>query len=172
MKLIRNFKINLRQGYIFRELKKRKIDISEEILAEKIKEIQKNIKPATVYDSFKPDVFRGYFELGKSIAISLSSITLGKDVESLEKNEITDVSLKDGLDVARHFIFKLIEMEAEEEHCEVTEPIEIDSPKIFENYKILKEVDFSKIGVKFEYNKIFPEYTKFFAINWLLKKKK
>ncbi|HAM39046.1 MAG: hypothetical protein A2474_00910 [Elusimicrobia bacterium RIFOXYC2_FULL_34_12] len=172
MKLIKNFKINLRQGYIFRDLKKQKFDISEDLLSEKLNEIQKNIKPATVYDSFKPDVFRGYFDLGKSIAVSLFTVTLGKDVELLEKNEIIKSSLSDGLDVAKCFTIKLIEIEAEKEHCEIVEPLEIEPPKIFENYKILKSMDFSKIGVRFEYNKISPEYTKFFACNWLLRKKK
>jgi hypothetical protein len=172
MKLIKNFKINLRQGYIFRELKKRKIDISEEDLTEKLKKIQNLIKSATVYDSLKPDVFRGSFDIGKSVCVSLIAVTLGKDVESLDKNEVVEVSLNDGLGVAQNFVLKLVQIESEEEHCELTEPFEIEPQKVFENQKILKTMDFSKISIKYEGNLMFPVNTKFYGVNWLLKKKK
>lgn len=171
--MIKNFKVNLRQGYIFRELKKRKIAAGpEEEFTEKLKEIQSRIKPATVYDSFKPEIFRSHFDAGKALVVSLFAVTLGNAVETPEKNEITDASLKDGLDVAKNFVTKLIQIEAEEEHCELMEPVEMEPEKIFKNQKILKTLDFSKIDIKFQDNVISPENTKFFTINWILKKKK
>ena len=172
MKMIKNFKINLRQGYVFREVKKKKIEISEEELSQKLKEIQSCIKPATVYETFSPAVFGKKIDFGKSIAATLFAITLGKEIETLCKNEILDASVKDGLEVCKNFILKLIYLEAEEEHCELLETTEVESSIISENQKILQKMDFSKIGIKFESGGLIPVSTKFFVIGWLLKKKK
>lgn len=172
MKMIKNFRIALRQGYIFRDLKKRKFEISEQELSAKIEEIQKQIKSSTVYETFNPAVFGKKFDFGKSVAVTLFAVTFGKEVESLHKNEIFDVVLKDWLEVAKNFIFKLIQLEAEKEHCELLEPIEVEPSIIFGNRKILSKMDFSKINVKFESGVLSPINTKFFVIRWLLKRKK
>ncbi|MBN1385004.1 MAG: hypothetical protein JW983_09015 [Elusimicrobia bacterium] len=172
MKMIKSFKINLRQGYILRGLKKRKIDITEEVLAEKLGEIQGLIKPATIYDTLKPEVFRGCCEAGKSIAVSFLAVTLGKDVETLEKNEITMLSLTDGLEIAQGFVMKLLQIEAEDERCNLAEAVELEPRKVFENQKLLKTIDFSKLDVSFSDNIVSPENTKFFTVNWSLRKKK
>jgi len=162
----------LRQGYVFRDLKKKKIDISEEELSQKLKEIQNNIKLATVYETFNPAVFGKKIDFGKSVAVSLFAITLGSEIETLDKNEILDTSLKDGLEVAKNFVLKLIQKEAEEEHCELLEPTEVDPSIIFANQKVLSKMDFSKIGIKFESGGLTPVNTKFFVLGWTLKKKK
>jgi len=171
--MIKNFKIALRQGYIFRDLKKKKMVVdNENELSEKIKEIQNNIKPATVYETFNPAVFGEKIDSGKSIAATLFAVTLGKEVETLYKNEILDTSLKDGLEAAKNFVLKLIQKEAEEERCELLEPIAVEPAVVFENQKNLSKMDFSKIGIKFESGILSPANTKFFAVGWLLKKKK
>lgn len=172
MKLIKNFRITLRQGYIFRDLKKKKTDISEQQLSEKLKEIHSHLKPATIYETFNPAVFGKKIDFGKSVAATLFAITLGSEVETLEKNEIIDAALKDGIEVAKIFVFKLIHIESEEEHCELLEPTEVEPSVIFENPKILSKMDFSKVGIKFESGGLSPIYTKFFVVGWLLKKKK
>lgn len=170
--MIRNFKIVLRQGYIFWDLKKKKFEISEEGLSEKIKEIQKSIKPATIYETFNPAIFGKKINFGKSIAVSLFAVTLGSEIETLEKNGILDAALKDGIEVTKNFVLKLIHLEAEEEHCELLEPVAVESSIIFENQKILSKIDFSKIDVKFKTGVLTPVNTKFFVVGWLLKKKK
>jgi len=170
--MIKNFKINLRQGYIFRDLKKKKFEISEQQLSKKLKEIHSHLKPATVYETFNPAVFGKKIDFGKSVAVSLFAITMGSAAETLEKNEIFEAALKDGIEVAKNFVFKLIHIEAEKEHCELLEPTEVEPSIIFENQKILSKIDFSKIGIKFEDVGLTPVNTKFFVIGWLLKKKK
>ncbi|MDO8735247.1 MAG: hypothetical protein Q7K21_08845, partial [Elusimicrobiota bacterium] len=100
------------------------------------------------------------------------AVTLGNEVESLEKNEILDTSLKDCIEVAKNFVLKLIQKEAEEEHCELLEPTGVEPSIIFANPKILSKIDFSKIGIKFESSILSPANTKFFVIGWLLNKKK
>lgn len=172
MKLIKNFRIALRQGYIFRELKKRKIEIPEEELPQKLNEIQACIKPATAYETFNPAVFGKKLDFGKSVAATLFAVTLGNEIETLSKNEILDASVKDGLEVCKNFVLKLIRTEAEEEHCELLEPAQIEPAIIFENQKISSKMDFSKIEIKFESGILSPIYTKFFIVDWLLKKKK
>ena len=97
MKMIKNFRITLRQGYILRDLKKKKFEISEEQISEKLKEIHSYLKPATVYETFNPVVFGKKIDFGKSVAVTLFAVTLGKEVETLDKNEILDAALKDGL---------------------------------------------------------------------------
>jgi len=170
--MIKNFKINLRQGYIFRDLKKKKTDISENELSERLKEIHSHLKPATIYETFNLAVFGKKIDFGKSVAVSLFAGTLGKEVETLCRNEILDAALKDGLDVCKNFVLKLIQIESEQEHCELVEPTEVEPSIIFENTKILSKMDFSKIGVKFESGILTPVNTKFFVIGWVLKKKK
>ena len=172
MKMIKNFRITLRQGYILRDLKKKKFEISEEQISEKLKEIHSYLKPATVYETFNPVVFGKKIDFGKSVAVTLFAVTLGKEVETLDKNEILDASFKDGLEVCKNFVLKLIQIESEEEHCELLEPTEVESAVIFENPKILSKMDFSKIGIKFESDGLTPVNTKFFVIGWLLKKRK
>ncbi len=172
MKLIKNFRIALRQGYIFRDLKKKKFEISEEQLSEKLKEIHLHLKSATVYETFNPAVFGKKIDFGKSVAATLFAITLGSIVETLEKNEILDTSLRDGCEVIKNFVLKLIQKEAEEEHCELLEPTEVEPSIIFANQKILSKMDFSKIGIKFESGGLTPVNTKFYVVGWLLKKKK
>jgi len=172
IKLIKNFKIALRQGYIFWDLKKKKIDISEEELSQKLKEIQLCIKPATVYETFNPTVFGKKLDFGKSVAITFFAVTLCKEVETLDKNKITDAALKDGMEVCKNFVLKLIQIETEEEHCELLEPTEVEPSIIFGNQKVLSKIDFTKIGIKFELGNLTPVSTKFFAVGWLLKKKK
>lgn len=174
MKMIKNFRINLRQGYIFRDVKKKKnaAEISEERLSEKLKEIHSHLKPATVYETFNPAVFGKKIDFGKSVAVSLFAGTLGKEVETLCKNEILDAALKDGLEVCKNFVLKLIQIEAEQEHCELLEPTGVEPAAVFENQKILSKMDFSKIGIKFESAVLFPANTKFFVVGWILKKKK
>ncbi|MBI5573966.1 MAG: hypothetical protein HY919_05370 [Elusimicrobia bacterium] len=172
MKLIKNFRIALRRGYVFRDLKKKKIEISEEELSRKLKEIHSHLKSATVYETFNPAVFGKKTDFGKSIAVTLFAVTLGKEIETLCKNEILDASVKDGLEVCKNFILKLIQIEAEEEHCELLEPTEVEPTIVFENQKILSKMDFSKIGIKFESGNLAPVNTKLFVIGWLLKKKK
>ncbi|MDD5687082.1 MAG: hypothetical protein PHE88_04535 [Elusimicrobia bacterium] len=170
--MIKSFKIELRQGYIFRELKKRKVEVSEEELSEKVKEIQKCIKPATVYDSFNPAIFQKKIDFGKSVAFSLFAVTLGKEVEALEKSDIVEASLMDGLEVAKHFVLKLVQIEAEQEHCELLEVIKVEPQKVFENQKILNTIEFSKVDIKYEAETVSPEYTRFFAVGWVLKRKR
>ncbi|MEW6557348.1 MAG: hypothetical protein AB1349_08335 [Elusimicrobiota bacterium] len=207
MKLIKNFRIALRQGYIFRDIKKkkkmqglvpiligtskpealhnnvaensfsvkrseRKIELPEQALSEKLKEIQNNIKPATIYETFNPAVFGKKIDFGKSIAVTVFAVTLGTEIELLKKNEILDAALKDGFEVTKNFTAKLIQLEAEEEHCELMEPMEIEPSLIFENKKILAKLDFLKIDIKFGKDVLIPGNTKFFAIGWLLKRKK
>ena len=172
MKLIKNFKINLRHGYILRDLRKLKIEVSEDDVISKSDELQKIFKSGTLYDSFKPEIFRDYSDFGKSVTVTLFAVTLGVEVEKLEKDAITEAALKDGLEVGKTFALKLIEMEAENEDCELTDSAEIEPQKIFENEKVLKTIDFSKIDIKFEAGILSPVYTKFYCVGWLPKKKK
>ncbi|MFH1540312.1 MAG: hypothetical protein ABID79_00415 [Elusimicrobiota bacterium] len=169
MKVIKNFKIILRQGYIFRDLKKRGIEISKEQLFEKLNKIQAHIKSATVYETFNPDIFRKKINFGKPVVVSLFVVTVGNVVETIEKDEIFTTAIKDALFVAKNFILKLIQKEAEEDHCGLTEIIEVEPSYIFENRKILAVMDFSKIGVKFENGIALPENTKFFVVGQILK---
>ena len=170
--MIKNFKIVLRQGYILRSLRKTDKAITEQELSDRISEIQKHLKPATIYDTLAPALFKKSEEFGKAVAISLFAVTLGEEVESLEKTEILSVSLKDGLEAAKTFVLKLIQLEAEEEHCEILEPVEVGPEVIFENKKILSKIDFAKIGIKFESGILKPENTKFMLAGWLVKKRK
>jgi hypothetical protein len=154
-------------------LKKKKnvVDISEEQIFDKLKEIHPRLNPATVYETFNPAVFGKKIDFGKSVAVSLFAITTGSAAETLEKNEILDAALKDILEVAKIFVFKLIQIESGEEHCELLEPTEVEPSIIFVNQKILSKIDFSKIGIKFESGVLTPVNTKFFVVGWLLKKK-
>ncbi|MFH0948603.1 MAG: hypothetical protein V1833_06385, partial [Elusimicrobiota bacterium] len=109
MKLIKNFKVILRQGYVFRELKRKKVQISENEQTQKLTEIQQKIISATIYETFNTAVFGKKIELGKSISVSLFAVTLGKEIETLPKDEIIEASVKDGLEVAKNFALKLIQ---------------------------------------------------------------
>jgi len=172
MKKIKNFKIDLRQGYILRELKKRKISISEEELYEKIKSVQDAILPATIYYTFSSSDVAGIIDRGDAVSVSVYAVTLGKKLDAIASDEVTGIIIDDAIDIAANFVKKLIQIEAEDDRCELLEPVEIPPAAVFSNSKLCEVMEFSKIDILFDNGRIAPQRTKFFSIGWLLKKRR
>jgi len=172
MKKIKNFKIDQRQGYILRELKKRNISISEEELYEKIKEVQDAVLPATIYDTFSSTDPSGIIDCGDAVSISVFAVTLGKNLDVIASGEITGVIIDDAMDASVNFVKKLIQIEAEEDHCELLEPVEMPPDSVYSNSKLCKAMEFSKIDIQFDNGRVLPKSTRFYSIGWLLKKRK
>ena len=76
MKKIKNFRLELRRGYIERELRKNKQEISAEELKTRIQEIQSVARPATVYATFPADIFKTGECMKKAEYVSIVALVL------------------------------------------------------------------------------------------------
>ena len=172
MKKIKNFKVDLRQGYILRELKKRGLAVSEEDLYEKIRVVQDAISPATIYDTFSSSGPEKIIDSGGAVSVSVFAVTLGKKLDAVPQDEITGVIIADAMDASINFVKKLLLIEAEVEHCELLDIAEMPPAAVSSNKKLCDAMEFHKIDLDFDGGRVSPSYTKFYSVGWLLKKRK
>jgi len=172
MKKIKNFKIDLRRGYIQRELRKKNPDSSVEDMEKRIEETQQGFQPATVYETFPSCVLDKVQGMEKAVSVSVIALTLGDIAATVPKDDIYDAIIKDAFDFSLDFVIKLITIESEKEECELSCPAEFLPDKVFSVPAISDSMEFSKIGICFSEGKLSPVLTKIFGVGWFPKKKK
>ncbi|MBN1621183.1 MAG: hypothetical protein JW871_01165 [Endomicrobiales bacterium] len=188
MRKIKKYKINLRTRNI-QQLLKTISKVSE--ITPQIEEAVKRekdhadriISSAAIYDTV--DREKVNFDLGIEmpenwVAATFYLVTIGseiereiRDVQSTEENILAKILHSiglDALDQSANFITKLINEEAKQEDCTLTNQYKLTSFAVLDN--VFKIIDSEKIGVKLKNNKTFePQYSSCGVIFWVPIKK-
>ena len=199
MRKIKKFKIPIYSYDIYRKAKKLKLNIENSHLKDSnavkefISTIASEMQPSVVFDFFKNDspLWPKIKTIENQFAATCGIITLGeldKKINSLTdilEKELSKISALVFLNTGINIIKDLVQEEAKKESFEISQLFYLFFPENI-NYEkeiskiqekeILSELalklESEKIGVKIENNNIFPEYTAFFSIPWLAKKKR
>ncbi|OQA89692.1 MAG: hypothetical protein BWY26_01589 [Elusimicrobia bacterium ADurb.Bin231] len=171
MKKIKNFRLELRRGYIERELRKNKQEVPAEELKTRIQEIQSVALPATVYATFSADIFKTGECVKKAEYVSIVALVLNGISDELPKDDIYRAIIKDAFDFSIDLIIKLIEIEASKEECDLSSPEEVSPENLFSVKEVCDNIKFSKIGISYSEGVLSPAMTKFFKVYWLSKRK-
>jgi hypothetical protein len=172
MKKIKNFKIELRKGYILRELKKRGIVVTEDELCGKMETLAGLIKPATVYETFKPEDVVSIWAGPVSVSVSIFAVTLGMPQQEAASDGVDEAILKDAMDASVGFVEKLLRMEADKENCDLTELVAAAPTAVAEVPAVMAELNFPRISVSVEGGAMSPKHTRLCAVGWILRRKR
>lgn len=204
MRRIENFKVPIYHYDIIRKTKKNGLNavslfgegdnfeknfkefISNSISKTKLSAIYLNLSVAEFMETVKTREFDPTDKSMKINTITLSCLTLSKDVEEYingqneEEKKISETALEVYAKTAINALTDMIAEEAKKENSELSLPYFIYSPFNFENFIVL-DSDFSsylaklqseKIGIKSENGVVVPKYSALFFVYWSLKKKK
>ena len=177
MNKIKNFRINLREKEILRLLKKTsKIEVTPQVqgtVQTQSERLQKVITPASIYSTFQKDKLPlklTFSAPDKWIAATVFAVTIGGDFESEVKvaqgrNEnmllgITHCVGVEALEQSVNFIGRLINDEAKDEECELSQKVIITDVSDIE--VLCKALPVAKIGVSFSQNSgVVPMFSSF-----------
>ncbi|MFC1501688.1 hypothetical protein ACFL58_04510 [Elusimicrobiota bacterium] len=189
MKKIKNYKINLRRKEILRVLKKTTQvtditpEIEERVQTESLR-LQDYVMPSAIYDTKPkdkiPDEFIKDKENANYIAATMYFVTIGDKIEQEIKaihergdnilEQIIHSIALEATEQSINFIQRLVKDEAENQDCEITRGIHINSPDSIS--KLLSILPGDKININFEENRnLYPLYSSAGTIYWMPLKK-
>jgi hypothetical protein len=189
MKKIKKFKINLRVREVTRLFKAtaENPEITpqlEEAIQRETQNIQKAISPAAIYETYFKEKFPAEVNIAQPdnwVAASLYLVTLGGGIEEIRNSaagrgenllgQIMHAIGLEALEQSANFIQKLIEDEAKEEGCELSDRKRVNTPEFYKS--LFKSLPGDKIEVTIqENNTLRPLYSSGGVIYWLPLKKK
>jgi len=188
MNKIKNFRINLREKEILRLLKKTsKIEVTSQVqsaVQTHSEQLQKIIAPASIYSTFqkgKLPLKLAFSAPDKWIAATVFAVTIGVAFENeievaQNKNEsvlfgITHCIGVEALEQSVNFIGRLINDEAKDEECELSQKIIIADTSDIE--VLCQVLPIAKIGVSFSQNSgVVPMFSSFGLYFWTPNKKR
>ena len=182
---IKKYKINIRPFAVSRLLKKTSapenpVELPEEKIEEEIALANKFIAPSSLFGTFSKSQIPANLQTllensaKKTISVSLIASTIGNAIEAeieaakrsgdVLKSSLLDSIAREALEQSVNFVIKLLNEEAKEENCEVSQPWTVDV-SLSKDFLELLESQKADISIG-ETGPISPLYTKLCVCYW------